>query len=69
VKEDATGSIREEALRRALAAHREAYKQTVETIEADLAAGRMTFAQARGATRAAQAAYDRAVAAAEGGQS
>ena len=58
---DATGSngSREAALERALAAHRETYKTKVATIEADLASGQMTAAQARDAMRTARAIYTR----------
>ena len=53
---DATGSngSREAALERALAAHREAYKTKVGTIEADVAAGQLSAAQAREAMRTAR---------------
>jgi hypothetical protein len=50
---------REEVLWLALAGHREAYTRAVGTIEADLAAGQITTAQAQDAIRTARAAYTR----------
>ncbi len=62
--DDGSG-IRTEALRRALAAHREALTAKVDLIEAERAAGQLNIAQVRDQLHAANAVYDRDCALAE----
>jgi len=59
--DDATGrpAVGEDALARALAAAHETYAAALAVIEADLAAGQITGAQAQAAAAAASAAYER----------
>ncbi len=56
---DATGSTREEALRRALAGAHDTLAAKIALLEAEQAAGSLTPEKAAGQARAAQAAYDR----------
>jgi hypothetical protein len=57
---DATATPAEQALRAALARHREVYQTKVETIERDVIAGHLSRALAADAMRTARISYERA---------